>query len=62
MLQPMNPHAWYHLGMAYHTLHNPEKVKEVVMHILRFDPRMTRKLIVDSKRSDLAQVVKDLVV
>jgi tetratricopeptide (TPR) repeat protein len=61
-LQPMNPHAWYHLGMAYHTLHNPEKVNEVVMHILRFDPRMTRKLIVDSERSDLAHLVKDLVV
>ena len=61
-LQPMNPHAWYALGMAYHTLHNPEKVKEVVMHLLRFDPKMTRKLIHDAERSDLAHLVKDLVV
>ena len=61
-LQPMNPHAWYQLGMAYHTLHKPEKMDEVVMHLLRFDPRMTRKLILDSQRSDLAHLVKDLVV
>lgn len=61
-LQPMNPHAWYQLGMAYHTLHNPEKVNEVVMHLLRFDPRMTRRLILDAERSDLAHLVKDLVV
>jgi tetratricopeptide (TPR) repeat protein len=61
-LQPMNPHAWYALGMAYHTLHNLEKVDEVVMHLLRFDPRMTRRLILDAGRSDLAHLVKDLVV
>ena len=61
-LQPMNPHAWYQLGMAYYKLHNPEKVNEVVMHLLRFDPKMTRRLIVDAERSDLAYLVKDLVV
>lgn len=61
-LQPMNPHAWYQLGMAYHTLQNADKVTEVVMHLLRFDPRMTRKLIRDAQRSDLLHLVKDLVV
>ena len=61
-LQPMNPHAWYQLGMAYHKLHNPEKVNEVVMHLLRFDPKMTRRLIVDAERSDLAHLVEHLVV
>jgi tetratricopeptide (TPR) repeat protein len=61
-LQPMNPHAWYHLGMAYHTLHNPEKVNEVVKHLLRFDPKMTRRLILDAGRNDLAHLVKDLAV
>ena len=61
-LQPMNPHAWYQLGMAYHTLHKPEKVQEVAMHLLRFDPRMTRRLILDAERSDLAHLVKDLMV
>ena len=58
----MNPHAWYQLGMAYHTLHKPEKVNEVVMHLLRFDPKMTRRLILDAERTDLAHLVKDLVV
>jgi tetratricopeptide (TPR) repeat protein len=61
-LQPMNPHAWYQLGMAYHTVHNREKVNEVVMHLLRFDPKMTRRLILDAGRSDLAHLVKDLAV
>ena len=61
-LQPMNPHAWYQLGMAYYKLHNPEKVDAVVMHLLRFDPRMARRLIVDAERGDLAYLVKDLMV
>lgn len=60
-LQPMNPHAWYALGMAYHATHNPDRVKEVIHHLFRFDPRMTRQLIRDTERSDLAHLVKDLV-
>jgi tetratricopeptide (TPR) repeat protein len=59
-LQPMNPHAWYNLGMAYHQLHQPDKVKEVVKHLHRFDPKMTRQLIRDAERTDLAHLVKDL--
>jgi tetratricopeptide (TPR) repeat protein len=62
MLQPMNPHAWYQLGMAYHASHKPEKVQEVVMHLLRFDPKMTRRLILDAERTDLVHLVKDLMV
>lgn len=61
-LQPMNPHAWYQLGMAHHTLQNVEKVEEVARHLLRFDPRMTRRLIRDADRADLAHLVKDLLV
>lgn len=61
-LQPMNPHAWYQLGMALHVTGNPERFEQVVMHLLRFDPRMTRRLILDSGRTDLAHLVKDLVV
>jgi Flp pilus assembly protein TadD len=60
-LQPMNPHAWYQLGMSSHALHKPEKVDEVVMHMLRFDPKMTRRLILDTGRTDLAHLVKHLV-
>jgi len=59
-LQPMNAHAWYALGMAYHHSHNPDKVKEVVDHLFRFDPVMTRRLIQDAERSDLAHLVQDL--
>lgn len=61
-LQPMNGFAWYQLGMAYHALRQPEKVKEVVEHMFRYDPRMTRKLIRDADRADLAFMVKDMVV
>ncbi len=61
-LQPMNPHAWYQFGMALHTTGNQERFEQVVMHLLRFDPKMTRRLIVDSGRSDLAHLVSDLVV
>jgi tetratricopeptide (TPR) repeat protein len=58
--QPRNAFAWYQLGMAYHVLRQPDKVKEVIEHMFRFDPRMTRKLIRDTDRSDLAYLVKDL--
>ncbi len=61
-LQPMNPHAWYQLGMALHLTGNAERFMQVVMHLLRFDPKMTRRLIVDTGRSDLAHLVQHLVV
>ena len=61
-LQPMNQHAWYQLGMALHVIGNTERFEQVVMHLLRFDPKMTRRLILDTGRSDLAHLVKHLVV
>lgn len=61
-LQPMNSHAWYALGMAYHHNHQPDKVGEVARHLLRFDPVMTRRLIQEAERADLAHLVKDLAV
>lgn len=61
-LQPMNPHAWYALGMAHHHLHEANKVKEVILHLHRFDPRMARHLIQDAQRTDLTHLVADLVV
>ena len=61
-LQQMNPHAWYQLGMALHLIGNGERFEQVVMHLLRFDPRMTRRLIIDSGRTDLAHLVRDLIV
>jgi len=59
-LQPMNPHAWYQLGMALHTTGNPERFEQVVVHLLRFDPKMARRLILDSGRGDLAHLVRGL--
>jgi tetratricopeptide (TPR) repeat protein len=61
-LQPMNPHAWYALGMAHHATHSPDKMKAVTLHLVRFDPRMARRLIRDAERADLNYLVKDLVV
>lgn len=61
-LQPMNPHAWYALGMAHHVLGDAARVKEVAVHLVRFDPRMARRLIRESGATDLAYLVKDLVV
>lgn len=61
-LQPMNPHAWYALGMAHHHLNQPERVTEIIKHLHRFDPVMTRHLIQDAERADLMYLVKDLVV
>lgn len=58
--QPMNPHAWYALGMAHHHLHDAERVTEIIQHLHRFDPIMTRHLIQDTGRSDLAHLVADL--
>lgn len=59
-LQPMNAVAWYALGMAHHAARNAEPFTEVVRHLHRFDPVMTRRLIQDSGRSDLAHLVSDL--
>lgn len=59
-LQPMNGIAWYALGMAHHANRAPEKVAEVVKHLFRFDPVMTRRLIQDSGRADLAHLVDSL--
>ena len=61
-LQPMNHHAWYQFGMALHATGNTERFEQVVMHLLRFDPKATRRLIVDTGRSDLAHLVAHLVV
>jgi len=56
----MNAIAWYALGMAHHAARNAERFTEVLHHLHRFDPVMTRRLIQDSGRSDLAHLVSDL--
>ena len=59
-LQPMASPVWYQYGMACHHAHEPDGVRRVVHHLNRFDPRTTRKLILDAERADLAYLVKDL--
>jgi tetratricopeptide (TPR) repeat protein len=60
-LQPENPVVWYQLGMAYHALGQRDKVKEVIGHMFRFNPMMTRQLIRDTDFSELTYLVKDLI-
>lgn len=59
-LQSMNGHAWYALGMAYHHNHQPDKVKEVALHLSRFDPALTRQLVKDAERADLTHLIHEL--
>lgn len=61
-LQPMSAPVWLQLGMACHHAHRPERVREVILHLNRFDPVMARQLIRDSGASDMAHLVKDLAV
>ncbi|HYH42310.1 MAG TPA: tetratricopeptide repeat protein [Burkholderiales bacterium] len=44
-LQPLNPHAWYELGMTYYALKRYGKVRETIDYLANFDPKMTRELI-----------------
>jgi len=60
LLQPMNGHAWYALGMAHHHCHRPDRVKEVVEHIVRYDAKMARQLIQEAERADLKHLVAHL--
>lgn len=59
-LQPMNGHAWYQLGMAYHHNGEPGKVDQVVNKLLEFDPKITRQLIKDTGRTDLAHLLPEM--
>ena len=61
-LQPMASPVWYQLGMACHHAREPERVHTIIHHLNRFDPKTARRLILDTGSSDLAYLVKDLVV
>ena len=61
-LQPMASPVWYQLGMACHHAREPERVHVIIHHLNRFDPKTARRLILDSGSTDLAYLVKDLVV
>jgi tetratricopeptide (TPR) repeat protein len=59
-LQPMAAPIWYQYGMACHHAHEPERVRKVIMHLNRFDPKTTRRLIIDAERADLAHLMQDM--
>jgi tetratricopeptide (TPR) repeat protein len=61
-LQPMAAPAWYQLGMACHHAHEADRLHQVIHHLNRFDPKMARRLILETGSTDLAYLVKDLVV
>jgi tetratricopeptide (TPR) repeat protein len=61
-LQPMASPIWYQYGMAAHHAHDPERVRKIIMHLNRFDPKTTRRLIIDAERADLAHLIQDMVV
>jgi tetratricopeptide (TPR) repeat protein len=61
-LQPMASPVWYQLGMACHHAREPERVHTIIHHLNRFDPKTARRLILDTGSTDLAYLVKDLVV
>ena len=61
-LQPMAAPVWYQLGMACHHACEPERVHAVIHYVNRFDPRTARRLILDTGTTDLAYLVKDLLV
>jgi hypothetical protein len=61
-LQPMSAPAWYQLGMACYHMREADRLHQVIHHVNRFDPRMARRLILETQSTDLAYLVKDLVV
>jgi tetratricopeptide (TPR) repeat protein len=60
-LEPSNPVIWYQLGMAYNAVGERDKLKEVIHHLLRINPMMTRQLIRDTDCKELAYLVRELI-
>lgn len=59
-IDPMNWHAWIALGMCFHRLDQADKVRDVAMHLNRYQRRLARQLIRDTGRADLEHLVADL--
>jgi cytochrome c-type biogenesis protein CcmH/NrfG len=47
-LQPMNPHAWYELGMTYYAQKRYAKVQETIEYLSGFEPKWTMQLMRDT--------------
>ncbi len=59
-LQPMNGEGFYQLGMAYHHANRPGEVARIVRHLVGFEPRRAEKLVCDTERVDLMQLIPEL--
>jgi tetratricopeptide (TPR) repeat protein len=59
-IDPMNWHAWMAMGRAFHRLAQPDKVRDVAMHLNRYQRRLARELIRETGRTDLEHLVADL--
>ena len=59
-IDPMNWHAWMAMGMCFHRLRQSDKVRDVAMHLNRYQRRLARQLIRDTGRSDLEHLIADL--
>jgi len=59
-IDPMNWHAWIALGLCFHRLGEADKVRDVAMHLNRYQRRLARQLIRDTGRTDLEHLIADL--
>lgn len=59
-LKPMQGHAWYELGLVHHRRQDADQVRYIAEHLNRFDRRLARKLIHETRRTDLTHIVADL--
>ena len=59
-IDPMNWHAWIALGLCFHRQQLPDKVRDVVMHLNRYQRRLARQLIRETGRADLEHLIADL--
>ncbi|MDH3514862.1 MAG: tetratricopeptide repeat protein, partial [Gammaproteobacteria bacterium] len=59
-LKPMQGHAWYELGLVHHRRHDADQVRDIAVHLNRFNRRLARKLIHETRRTDLSHIIADL--
>jgi len=59
-LQPMSGEGFYQLGMAYHHANRPDDVAKIVKRLVGFEPKLARRLVRDTERTDLMKFIPEL--
>jgi tetratricopeptide (TPR) repeat protein len=59
-LQPMNGEGYYQLGMACHHADRAADVTRIVKRLAAFEPKLARKLVCDTERAELMNLVPEL--